>query len=120
MGVFECTCSFLYMKPKPALHVTIQHYKLSQLSWEDSELVPHPPVPRGEAQDNYGRETTRNGEVKLPRDAIRAVGKKSINENLQPPYVQTVRKARGKGGPTTPDTRSRQKLVQQMETGKAG
>lgn len=58
--------------------------------------------------------------MKLPRDAIRAVGKKSINENLQPPYAQTVGKARGKRGPTTPDTRSRQKLVQQMETGKVG
>ena len=81
---------------------------------------PPPPSATGRGTRQYGRETTRKGEVKLPRDAIRAVGKKSINENLQPPYVQTVGKARGKGGPTTPNTRSGQKLVQQMETGKVG
>lgn len=64
MGAFECTCSFLYMKPKPALHVTIQHYKLSQLSWEDNELAPHPPVPRREAKDDIDeKQPERGGEI---------------------------------------------------------
>lgn len=33
--------------------------KLSQFSWENNELAPHPQVPRREAQDDTDEETTR-------------------------------------------------------------
>lgn len=81
---------------------------------------PLTPKCHGEKHKTTQTRNNQKEEVKLPREAVRSVGKTSINANLQPPYVQTVGKARGKGGPSTPGIRSRQKLVQQMEMGKVG